>query len=529
MASQTYTHKTLKIICLIESDQMVKPEPKTVSFKNLDKLLTTIVRKFPFLKAMNDSDWSLCINSQIIDKHNSFQFSSVLSALPPPLVVYVITTPSSIATEADSCTVVVHLDKQRLAYKLPQDQENWSDDMYDKLLSAINSEFTLYSSSFSLKGDGGVDVDDIDDIKDQFDDEERSIDLFVKVDQASNVLPPPSLDPISGSPQIPSSEPRVMSQMSIGDWLNANQLSDILFIANATSLDGLLAMDTETLWACLPGMLLDSQQIARLTKALDQERQRKPRVQPMHPMEQKDPYQKHRPAQQQIYPHSAYNPPQPSVHHGYSQDPMHQAQSQQPPRSRQVPIHPVQHGYNPNPMHGGQSQSQQQQSHPMQPVQHGYNPHSVHRSQAQLQQQPQQVPYDYNLNPMHRGQAQSQAAPQGFIANAANQSQSQSRKPNPNAIRAWAQSNQLKDPKDVTNALQKEKRKGMSAQQSKRMKQLLEEYKIDNIRDNDDDDDLGWASDVSIDDVKDDGKHPVWPLIIPNNCTYDALSGRMTR
>eukprot|EP01083_Nonionella_stella_P120542 361265_1 len=262
MASQAYTHNTLKIICLIEPDQN-KNEPKIIYFKNLDKLLSTIVRKFPFLEAMNDSDWSICINSQIMDKRNSFQFSSVLSTLPPPLVVYVITTPSSIATEADGCVIVVHLDKQRFEYKLPQDQEHWSDDMYDKLLLRINSQFKLHSSSttsFSLQGDGGVDIDDMDDIKDQFDDEVRSIDLFVKV-----------------------------MLMTIRNWLSANQLSDIQFIANVASLDGLLSMDTQTLCACLPAMGLNSQQIARLTQALDQERQPKPRVQAVHPIEQKDP------------------------------------------------------------------------------------------------------------------------------------------------------------------------------------------------------------------------------------------------
>eukprot|EP01083_Nonionella_stella_P032130 87917_1 len=146
---------------------------------------------------------------------------------------------------SDCCTVVVHLDKQRFEYKLPQDQEHWSDDMYDKLLLRINSQFKLHSSSttsFSLQGDGGVDIDDMDDIKDQFDDEVRSIDLFVKV-----------------------------MLMTIRNWLSANQLSDIQFIANVASLDGLLSMDTQTLCACLPAMGLNSQQIARLTKALDQE------------------------------------------------------------------------------------------------------------------------------------------------------------------------------------------------------------------------------------------------------------------
>eukprot|EP01083_Nonionella_stella_P120541 361264_1 len=539
MASQAYTHNTLKIICLIEPDQN-KNEPKIIYFKNLDKLLSTIVRKFPFLEAMNDSDWSICINSQIMDKRNSFQFSSVLSTLPPPLVVYVITTPSSIATEADGCVIVVHLDKQRFEYKLPQDKDNWSDDMYDQLLSTINSKFKLYSSSFSLKGDGGVNIDEIEDIQDQFDDEEHSIDLFVNVAGRAepsivyddNVLPHPSSDPITGPPQIPSSEPRVMSKMSIGNWLNANQLSDIQFIANATTLDGLLSMDTQTLWVSLNAMGLNSQQIARLTKALGQERQTKPRVPSMHPMEQKDPYhQQHRAAQQQqIYPHSAYNPHQPPVHRGYNMDPMHQAQAQQPPRKPSVPVQAVQHAYSTNPMHRGQAQSQQQS----QPVQHGYNPNPIHHGihgQPQLQQQPQQVPRDYNPNPMYRGQAHSQAAPQGYNLNAVEQSQSQSqrRKPDENVIGDWAQLNKLKDAKNIIKALQKEQRKAMSPQkQSKFMKQW-EEIKIGNLSDNDDDDDLGWASDVSIDDVKDDGKHPVWPLIIPNNCTYDALSGRMTR
>ena len=51
------------------------------------------------------------------------------------------------------------------------------------------------------------------------------------------------------------------------------------------------------------------------------------------------------------------------------------------------------------------------------------------------------------------------------------------------------------------------------------------EYKVD--IDDDKDDELEYDSDISIDDIKDDGKHPVYPLVMPNNCTYDARTGRM--
>ncbi len=55
-----------------------------------------------------------------------------------------------------------------------------------------------------------------------------------------------------------------------------------------------------------------------------------------------------------------------------------------------------------------------------------------------------------------------------------------------------------------------------------------DDFKIENISDNEADKELEWDSDVSIDDIKDDGKHPVWPLIIPNNCSYDARTGIMS-
>eukprot|EP01083_Nonionella_stella_P163740 539872_1 len=198
MASQAYTHNTLKIICLIEPDQN-KNEPKIIYFKNLDKLLSTIVRKFPFLEAMNRQDWSICINShdQIIDKANPFQFSYVLSTLPPPAVVYVVGTPSPkrYTHGRRHIAVVVHLNNHRFEYNLRGNRNSLNDEMYARLLSSINREFNLYSSEFSLYGDGGVNIDDIEDIKDSIANE--SVDIFVKVhntrhnNTVSNVMPPP--------------------------------------------------------------------------------------------------------------------------------------------------------------------------------------------------------------------------------------------------------------------------------------------------------------------------------------------------
>ena len=173
---------TLK--CHIQSNKLKKSESK-IRYKdsddwdqNLSQLLSTILKKFKFLSDLNESEWAIRINSQIIDKQDGQTFGSILSSIPSnksnPVCIEIVNTTSSsdekneFEQDAKYIVTVHHNDQQR-KYPLNEDSEEWNDETFETLKSKIATRFDIDGSFEILTKDSGVDIDDYDCLKDEFD------------------------------------------------------------------------------------------------------------------------------------------------------------------------------------------------------------------------------------------------------------------------------------------------------------------------------------------------------------------------
>ena len=100
MAATThkYTHKILTIKLCIENDSVKKKKmniknPGSDDWdKNLSSLLDKIKKKFKFLTEMDETEWTISINDNIIDKTDSQQLKQILTSIPPTPIVEIIKT-----------------------------------------------------------------------------------------------------------------------------------------------------------------------------------------------------------------------------------------------------------------------------------------------------------------------------------------------------------------------------------------------------------------------------------------------------
>eukprot|EP01084_Bolivina_argentea_P210168 357824_1 len=174
-STQEYKHKVLTLKCCIDSNTQnsvnIKIPSKHDWDKNMKSLLSKIPKKFKFLSAMNDSEWSLSINDKIIDKHDAKQFGKILSTIAPIVIIRIIKTRSN----ENRSIITVHFDGKQFDYQLPQNKEDWNQYIYNDLQAIIrktfdlNEEFNLYEDIDGSK----VDVDDMDDICSGFDDSDN--------------------------------------------------------------------------------------------------------------------------------------------------------------------------------------------------------------------------------------------------------------------------------------------------------------------------------------------------------------------
>eukprot|EP01084_Bolivina_argentea_P073821 133936_1 len=175
--AQEYTHKTLILNCRIFRETLDK---NRITIKNpqckLDLLTSIIKRKFKCLQTIDESSWTICINSQFIHTNNELQFKSLLAKTPPPAVINIVwTTPKERFESVNDLFyyITVHLQDQQFIYKLNSQKQNWNEYVYNNLLIAITNKFHLHSTSFKLYEcieNTMVDIDDICDIKIAFND-----------------------------------------------------------------------------------------------------------------------------------------------------------------------------------------------------------------------------------------------------------------------------------------------------------------------------------------------------------------------
>ena len=219
----TFCHSVLKIQCDVASTTLkrnsIKIRTKETYQETLSFLLSKIAKKFESIAQMNKSDWSLTINGQTVDKQNPDQFAAVLCSVPPIAVVRIIpkvcvvcslmmfsllfnynkittllTAVVCSATQGEQTicgkdgpkfSVIVHHEHKKFDFQLTQ----WKVETFENLITAITNEFDIRSSFELFEHVDGeeVDIEDIDDIKDSFEDYDAAphnnqvLHLFVRV------------------------------------------------------------------------------------------------------------------------------------------------------------------------------------------------------------------------------------------------------------------------------------------------------------------------------------------------------------
>ena len=149
--------------------------------QNMTKLLSQISKKFKFLSELDYSQWTLCINSQFIDKQNAQQFCAILSSIPsnnskPVIVKIVRPTPKDDDKKNNhqfapnpKYIITIHHNNQQFEYALSDESKEWDDVTFESLQKAVANRFNISGSFEMLTKDSNVDLDDIECIQDEFD------------------------------------------------------------------------------------------------------------------------------------------------------------------------------------------------------------------------------------------------------------------------------------------------------------------------------------------------------------------------
>eukprot|EP01084_Bolivina_argentea_P061462 112326_1 len=179
MARQGYTHKLINLECTIESTE-IKKKTQTIRLpskdnwqKNLKSLISRVPKKFSFISQMDDSEWILTINGQLIDKNDSEIFVELLSKIEPIAVVKIEKT-----KKEDNWIISVHFNDKQFDYKIKSNTEEWENDDYIHLIEVIRKEFNLVGS-FGLYEDiqgQHINVNNMDDIEAAFQNDDNDDD-----------------------------------------------------------------------------------------------------------------------------------------------------------------------------------------------------------------------------------------------------------------------------------------------------------------------------------------------------------------
>ena len=142
--------------------------------QNLSQLLSQIKQKFRFLKQLDDSQWTLCINSQFIDKRDAKNFGTILSSIPSndihPVVVEIVRPKKMGGTSTSAGKfVIIHHNNQEFKYILDDDADEWDDATFEIITKAIAKRFNIHGSFEILTKNSHVDIDDIKSVKKEFD------------------------------------------------------------------------------------------------------------------------------------------------------------------------------------------------------------------------------------------------------------------------------------------------------------------------------------------------------------------------
>eukprot|EP01084_Bolivina_argentea_P158679 276397_1 len=160
-----YTHDKLIIKCQINSAQSDKTEAAIRNEHKFDKLLSNIIQAFPFLQEIDKSQWTICIQSQVIDKNDMDKFKSILATIPPTAIVDVVwktdRKPVKIrqVKNMSKYLINVHFKDNKFIYKIYEDKDSWGEQIFNDLKSAISQQFNLRVTSFNLYGDEEVSVE----------------------------------------------------------------------------------------------------------------------------------------------------------------------------------------------------------------------------------------------------------------------------------------------------------------------------------------------------------------------------------
>eukprot|EP01084_Bolivina_argentea_P001776 3276_1 len=185
MASKDYVHNVLTIKCCIESATITRNPVhiKITHINDWDQILQSLLykitkKKFKFLSKMPNSQWSIQINGETIDKTDGSAFKQMLSSIPPIPILEII-----VATQIDknSYIVKVQYKEQTFDFKLFGDKEQWDKETFKELKQAIREEFDLQYEFILYENisDKAVYIDDINDISAAFYGNIKQLDLFV--------------------------------------------------------------------------------------------------------------------------------------------------------------------------------------------------------------------------------------------------------------------------------------------------------------------------------------------------------------
>eukprot|EP01084_Bolivina_argentea_P061203 111856_1 len=161
-----HTHDKLTVI-LDETEATIRNESQ------FDKLLSNITRTFPSLQDIDKSQWTLCIQSQVIDENDMDTFQSILSTIPPPAVVNIVWKTRKEAVKSTQVKSIpkylinVHFEGKKFIHKIYKDKSSWDEQIFNDLKSVVSQQFNL--RVFNLYQDGDISIDDIDDFTDAFD------------------------------------------------------------------------------------------------------------------------------------------------------------------------------------------------------------------------------------------------------------------------------------------------------------------------------------------------------------------------
>ena len=197
-----FKHKFLTLKCSLQSDKLKKSQYKiryndTEDWnQNLSKLLSQIVAKFKFLSEFHESEWTISIKEQIIDKQDAKRFGTILSSIPSndsnPVILEIVRPTTIDGNEGNNNSqfektakfiIIIHHDDQQFKYGLHHDSEEWDDETFETLNKEIANRFNIDGSFEILTKDNRVDIDDIECLQDEFDslESDNTIHVLLKV------------------------------------------------------------------------------------------------------------------------------------------------------------------------------------------------------------------------------------------------------------------------------------------------------------------------------------------------------------